>query len=72
VLSGKGLCHELITRPEEFYRLWRVVVCDLETLKEEAKSPLKGCVYKHTTGCDAEKKIQSPSNSGKEGSAKSG
>jgi len=22
---------ELITRPEESYRLWRVVVCDLET-----------------------------------------
>ena len=31
VLSGRGLCDELITRPEEFYRLWWVVVCDLET-----------------------------------------
>jgi len=30
-LSGRGLCDELITRPEESYRLWRVVVCDLET-----------------------------------------
>ena len=30
VLSGRGLCDELITRPEEFYRLWCVVVCDLE------------------------------------------
>jgi hypothetical protein len=30
VLSGRGLCDELITRPEESYRLWRVVVCDLE------------------------------------------
>jgi hypothetical protein len=30
VLSGRGLCDELITRPEESYRLWRVV-CDLET-----------------------------------------
>jgi hypothetical protein len=28
VLSGRGLCDELITRPEESYRLWRVVVCD--------------------------------------------
>jgi hypothetical protein len=27
VLSGRGLCDELITRPEESYRLWRVVVC---------------------------------------------
>jgi hypothetical protein len=29
-LSGRGLCDELITRPEESYRLW-CVVCDLET-----------------------------------------
>ena len=29
--SGRGLCDELITRPEESYRLWCVVVCDLET-----------------------------------------
>ena len=31
VLSGRGLCDELITRPEESYRPWCVVVCDLET-----------------------------------------
>jgi hypothetical protein len=31
VLSGRGLCDELITRPEETYRLWRVVVRDQET-----------------------------------------
>ena len=31
VLSGRSLCDELITRPEESYRLWCVVVCDLET-----------------------------------------
>ena len=31
VLSGKGLCDELITRPEESYRLCCVVVYDLET-----------------------------------------
>jgi len=42
VLSGRGLCDELITRQEESYRLWCVVVCDLETTKipvneEEAK-----------------------------------
>jgi len=30
VLSGRGLCDELITRPEGSYRLW-CVVCDLET-----------------------------------------
>jgi len=31
VLSGRGLCDDLITRPEESYRLCCVVVCDLET-----------------------------------------
>ena len=31
VLSCRGLCDELITRPEESYRLSCVVVCDLET-----------------------------------------
>ena len=36
VLSGRGLCDELITRPEESYRLWCVIVCDLETSSEEA------------------------------------
>jgi hypothetical protein len=35
VLSGRGLCDELITRPEESYRLWCVVVCDLGNLKNE-------------------------------------
>ena len=31
VLSGRSLCDELITRPEESYQLWCIVVCDLET-----------------------------------------
>ena len=31
MLSGRGLWEELITSPEESYRLWCVVVCDLET-----------------------------------------
>jgi hypothetical protein len=35
VLSGRGLCDELITRTEESYRLWRVVVCDHENLVDE-------------------------------------
>jgi hypothetical protein len=39
VLSGRGLCDGLITRPEESYRLWCVIVCDQETSKnEEAKA----------------------------------
>jgi hypothetical protein len=31
VLSGRGLCDELITRQDGSYRLWRFVVCDQET-----------------------------------------
>jgi len=31
VLSGRGLCDELITHPEQSYRLCCVIVCDLET-----------------------------------------
>jgi hypothetical protein len=35
VLPGRGLCDELITRPEESYRLWCVIVCELENLNNE-------------------------------------
>jgi hypothetical protein len=31
-------------------------VCDVESLKEEATSPQKGCEYKPTMGCSAERK----------------
>ena len=31
VLSGRGLCDDLITLPEETYRLWCFDVCDLQT-----------------------------------------
>jgi len=45
VLSGRGLCDELITRPEESYRLW-CVVCGLENTplvnEEEGQGPLGG------------------------------
>ena len=47
VLSGRGLCDELITRQEESYRLWRVVVCDLETLWMRRPWPTGGCCAKH-------------------------
>ena len=42
VLSGRGLCDGLITRPEESYRLWRVVVCDQETSKTKGLNPATG------------------------------
>jgi len=42
VLSGRGLCDWLITRPGESYRLWRVVVCDQETSKKRRLKPATG------------------------------
>ena len=42
VLSGRGLCDELITRPEESYRLWCVVACDLETSRMRRPWPALG------------------------------
>ena len=36
VLSGRGLCDELFTRPEESYRLCCVVVCTVETSRTGA------------------------------------
>ena len=44
VLSGRGLCEELITRPEESYRLRCVVVCDLETSRMRTPWPTRGAV----------------------------
>jgi hypothetical protein len=41
-MSGRGLCDELITRPEESYRLWCVVVCDLETSWKRRPWPALG------------------------------
>jgi len=48
VLTGRGLCDEPITRPEESYRLWCVVVCDLETSSMRRSCPTGGCCAKKT------------------------
>jgi len=56
VLSGRGLCDELITRPEESYRLWCVVVCYLETSRTRrpwpalghSATPKKKCLKRNT------------------------
>jgi len=42
VLSGRGLCDGLITRPEESYRLWRVVACYQETSRMRRLKPATG------------------------------
>ena len=43
LLSGRGLCDEPIPRPEESYRLWCVVICDLETSWMRRPWPTGGC-----------------------------
>jgi hypothetical protein len=42
VLSGRCLCDELITRPEESYRLWCVVECGLESSRMRSTWPALG------------------------------
>jgi len=42
VLSGRGLCDGLITRPQESYRIWSVVACDQETSKTRMLKPATG------------------------------
>jgi hypothetical protein len=42
-LSSRGLCIGLITRTEEFYQLWFVVVCDLENSWMRRPWPTWGC-----------------------------
>jgi len=49
VLSSRGLCDELITRPEESYQLWCVVRCDLETSWMRMPWPTGGCCAKQVT-----------------------
>ena len=47
VLSDRGICDEPITRPEESYRLWCVVVCDLESSRMRSPWPTGGCCPKN-------------------------
>ena len=42
VLSDRGICDELITRPEKSYRLCCVVMCDLETSRMRRPWPTLG------------------------------
>jgi hypothetical protein len=55
VLSGRGLCDVLVTCPEESYRLWRVVVCDQETSKNEEEARYRAVESATTMGCNARK-----------------
>ena len=54
MLSGRSLCDGLITRPEESYRLWRVVVCDQETsrMRRLKRTPTTSSVLDTKCCCD--------------------
>jgi hypothetical protein len=56
VLLGRGLCDRLITRPEVSYLVWRVVVCDQETSKNEEAKARYRAVEKTTAMCCNAKK----------------
>jgi hypothetical protein len=51
LLSGRGLCDELITRPEESYWLLCVVECDLETSWMGGPWSDGGCRAKNKQNC---------------------
>jgi len=66
VLSGRGLCDELNTRPKDSYRRLCVVVCGLENKslvnEEEGKGPLGGSLHMSASieVCIASKGVMSP------------
>jgi len=53
LMSGRGLCDELASSPEKSYRLWCVVVCDLETswMRNHTQSMWLSLNGRCTTGC---------------------
>ena len=55
VLSGRGLCDELIIRSEQSYRLWRVVVWLRNLENQEAKTRYRAVKNTTTMGCNARK-----------------
>jgi len=56
VLSGRGLCVRLITRPKKSYRMWCVVVCDLETSWMRRPCPTVGCCAERKKNLDTKGK----------------
>ena len=58
MLSGRGLCDELIIRSEEYYRLWRVAVCDQVTSYARRLKPDTGLeIHTHYGLCSAKGEI---------------
>jgi hypothetical protein len=53
VLSGRGLCDGPITRPEESYRLWSIIVRDLEATRMRWTWPALDCCARETSCGDS-------------------
>ena len=53
VLSGRGICDGLITRPEESYRLWCVAVCDIgiSSMSSQISINCDNLNRRYITGC---------------------
>jgi len=64
VLSGRGLCDGLITRPEKSYQLWCVFVCDLETSRMRRPWPALGrrATRKNNLPLDSQIAVYSPNS----------
>jgi hypothetical protein len=48
VLSGRGLCDGPIPRLEELYRLWCVILCDIQTSSMRRPWPALGCCARNS------------------------
>jgi len=59
VLTGRGLCDELITRPEESCRLW-CVIRDLETSGMRRPLPHWGAVAPKTNKQNPSMRVRNP------------
>jgi len=46
VLSERGLCDELITHPDEYYRLCCIIICDIETSWMSWPWPTRGLLHR--------------------------
>jgi hypothetical protein len=58
VLSGRGLCDGLITRPGESYRLWCVSECDREAAIMRGPWPTRGCCTRGKNNTHSETFLQ--------------
>jgi hypothetical protein len=67
VLSDRGLCGGPITRPEKSYRLWCVIVCDLEPSRIRRPWPTLGYCAREEKSMDSVGSIVAGLRTGRSG-----